>query len=88
MIQINNSYYICTINLYLYIQLDQVGRPRPYSATYISIHAQAATKIHKIEVFCDLDLQSWRGEDQNEAYVANLHCSLGRLASVLENLVK
>ena len=25
---------------------------------------------------------------QNEVYVANLHCSLGRLASALENLVK
>ena len=25
--------------------------------------------------------QSWRGEGQNEVYVANLHCSLGRLVS-------
>ena len=33
-------------------------------------------------------MQSWRGEGQNEVYVVNLHCSLGRLASALENLVK
>ena len=30
----------------------------------------------------------WRGEGQNEVYVANLHCSLSRLVSVLENLVE
>ena len=56
--------------------------------TYISIHAKAATKIQKIEVFCDLDLQSWRGEGQNDVYVANLHFSLDRLVSALEKSVE
>ena len=36
----------------------------------------SAEIIHKIEVFRDLDLQSWRGPGQNEVHVAHLHCSL------------
>ena len=38
--------------------------------------------IHKIEVFRDLDLQSWRGECQNKVYVSNLHCSLSQTTTV------
>ena len=37
---------------------------------------------------CDLDLHAWRGYGQNEVYVANLHGSLGRLASALEKSEK
>ena len=49
---------------------------------------KVAIYINKIEVFRDLDLQSWRGVCQNEVYVAKLHCSLGRLVSALENSVE
>ena len=31
---------------------------------------------------------SWRSEGQNEVYVANLHCSLGRLVLALEKSVE
>ena len=44
--------------------------------------------IHKIEVFRDLDLQSWRGQGQNEVHVAHLHCSLSWLVSSLEESVQ
>ena len=54
----------------------------------LAFMAKAATKIHKIEVFCDLDMQSLRGEGPNDVYVPNLHCSLGRLVSALEKSVE
>ena len=48
----------------------------------------SAEIIHKIEVFRDLDLQSWKGPGQNEVHVAHLHCSLSWLVSSLEKSVK
>ena len=46
------------------------------------------SKFTKIKVFRDIDLQSWRGEGQNEVYVPNLHCSRGSLISTLDKSVE
>ena len=70
----------CTLHIYIVPSVDWYNHWRNRSSSF---RGEANTNwypsgkiIHKIEVFRDLDLQSWRGQGQNEVHVAHLYCSL------------
>ena len=82
----------CTLHIYIVPSVDWYHHWRNRSSSF-GVEANtnyypSAKIIHKIEVFCDLDLQSWRGPGQNEVHVAHLHCSLSWLVSSLEKSVE
>ena len=70
----------CTLHIYIAPSVDWYhhwrNRPSSFGGEANTNYYPSAKIIHKIEVFCDLDLQSWRGQGQNEVHVAHLHCSL------------
>ena len=79
----------CTLHIYIVPSVDWYHHWRNRSSSFggeaNTNYYPSAKIIHKIEVFLDLDMQSWRGQGQNVVHVAHLHCSLSWLVSSWRN---
>ena len=85
----------CTLHIYIVPWVDWYHHWRNRSSSFggeanTNYYPSAKSKFPKSKLhnFATLDLQSWRGQCQNEVHIAHLHCSLSWLVSSLEKSVE
>ena len=82
----------CTLHIYIVPSVDWYHHWRNRSSSFggdANTNCYPSNiQIPKIEAFRGLDLQSWRGQGQNEVHVAHPHRFLSWLVSLLEKSVE